>query len=122
LTGIPNETPRPSRCRPADFVYPCRGWRRRRIDIFLADDLKQSVALVANSSVKFSPAGLPDTTLELRLIAPEPVIFDLIETTAGDRTPAVVGRIKLPVPGASVAVAGLKAAGFHQPYVLVRRD
>lgn len=94
-----------------------------RIDIFLADDLKQSVALVGpNSSVKFSPEGLPDTTLELRLIAPEPVIFDLIETTAGDRTPAVVGRIKLPVPGASVAVAGLKAAGFHQPYVLVRRD
>lgn len=94
-----------------------------KIDIYLAGDLKQSVSLVGpNSTVKFSPLGVPSTTLELRLIAPEPLIVEMKETTTDGGGAEVVGRAKMPTPGSSFAVSEIKGAKFHSPYVLVRRD
>lgn len=94
-----------------------------KIDVFVAGDLKQSVSLVGpNSVAKFSPNGLPGTTLELRLIAPEPVIVEMKETTTDGGGSEFVGRVKMPTPGSSVAVAEIKGAKFHEAYVLVRRD
>ncbi len=94
-----------------------------KIDIYLADQLNQSVSLVgANSTVEFSPRGVPGTTLVLRLIAPDPVIVEMTETTTADGGAEVVGRVKLPAPGSSVAVANIKGAKYSSPYVLVRAD
>lgn len=93
-----------------------------KIDIFLAGHLQQSVSLVGpNAMAKFSPASIPGSTLELRLIAPEPVIVEMTETSNnGDAE--VLGRIKMATPGSSFAVSDLKGAKFHHPYVLVRVD
>lgn len=91
-----------------------------KIDIYLAGDLKQSVSLVGpNATVKVAAAGVQNTTLEFRLIAPEPVIVEMKETTTNGE---VVGRIKMPTPGSSFTVADIKGDKFHSPYVLVRRD
>jgi hypothetical protein len=92
-----------------------------KIDIFLAGDLQQSVSLAGpNAIVRFSPADKPGSTLELRLIAPEPVIVEMKETTTDGSGSEVLGRIKMPTPGSSIAVADLKGPKFHSPYVLVR--
>lgn len=94
-----------------------------KIDIYLAGDLKQSVSLVGpNSSARFSPTGMPGTTLELRLIAPEPVIVEMKETTNEGGVADITGRIKMPTPGSSFAVADIKGGKFRHPYVLVRPD
>lgn len=93
------------------------------IDIFLAGNLQQSVSLAGpNAIVKFSPANRPGSTLELRLIAPEPVIVEMKETTTDGGGSEVLGRIKMSAPGNSVAVSDLKGPKFHSPYVLVRTN
>ena len=92
-----------------------------KVDGLLACKLQNSISLVGpNASVKFSPTGMPGSTLELRLIAPEPVIIEMKETLADGKGAEVIGRIKMPTPGSSFAVAEMKGAKFHSPYVLVR--
>ena len=92
-----------------------------KIDIYLAGALKQSVSLSGpNSSVKFTPLGMPNTVIELRLIAPEPIILEMKETTTDGEPVEVVGRIKLHTPGGSYAVSEMKGTKFHNAYVLVR--
>lgn len=94
-----------------------------KIDIYLAGNLQQSVSLVGpNATVKFSPTSAPGTTLELRLIAPAPVIVEMKETRTEGATIEVVGRIKMATPGSSFAVSDIKGSKFHDPYVLVRAD
>jgi len=94
-----------------------------KFDIYLGDKLQHSVSLVGpNASVKFVPPGIPDSTLEFRLVAPEPVIVDMKETKNDGNDTAVAGRIKMPTPGSSFAVSELKGSKFHNPYVLVRVD
>jgi hypothetical protein len=94
-----------------------------KIDVYLAGSLQQSVSLVGpNAMAKFSPLSLPGATIELRLIAPEPVILEMKETTADGAGVEVVGRVKMATPGGSVAVADIKGAKFRHPYVLVRVD
>jgi len=94
-----------------------------KIEIRLPGDLKQTVALTGpNSSAKFSATTSPNTTLELRLIAPEPVILDIRETTTGEGGEEVVGRVKLLTPGSSFAVSEIKGARFQNPYILVRTN
>lgn len=93
-----------------------------RIDIYLAGELEHFVLLAgANSTVKFSPKDSPNTTLELRLIAPEPLIVEIRETSSNDDG-VVVGRAKILEPGSSFAVSEIQGARFRKPYVLVRRD
>jgi hypothetical protein len=54
-----------------------------KVDVYLAGQLQNSISLVGpNASVKFSPTDMPGSTLELRLIAPEPVIIEMKETMA----------------------------------------
>lgn len=94
-----------------------------KFDIYLAGNLQHSVSLVGpNAMVKFIPEGIPDATLEFRLIAPEPVIVEMKETMTKGGSPEVVGRIKMPTPGSSFAVSEIKGSKFHNPYVLVRVD
>ncbi len=94
-----------------------------KVDVYLAGQLQNSISLVGpNASVKFSPTGMPGSTLELRLIAPEPVIVEMKETLADGKGAEVIGRIKMPTPGSSFAVSEMKGAKFHSPYVLVRPD
>lgn len=93
-----------------------------KIDVYLAGTLEQSVSLVGpNSTVKFSPRDTPSTTCELRLIAPEPVIVEMKETST-DGSKEVAGRAKLLSSGSSFAASDIKGAKFRSPYVLVRRD
>ncbi len=94
-----------------------------KIDVYLAGSLQQSVSLVGpNAKVSFSPLNFPGSTIELRLIAPEPVIVEMKETTTDGAGTEVVGRVKMATPGASFAVAEIKGVKFHHPYVLVRVD
>lgn len=93
-----------------------------KIDVYLAGSLQQSVSLVGpNAMARFSPSSLPGSTIELRLIAPEPVILEMKEMTA-DGGAEVVARVKMATPGGSFAVADIKGTQFHHPYVLVRAD
>jgi len=92
-----------------------------KIDIYLAGQLNQSISFLgANSTVKFSPTGLPNTTLELRLIAPEPLIVEMKETTMDGGTAEAVGHVKLLTPGSSFDVSKIKGVRFRSSYVLVR--
>ena len=94
-----------------------------KIEIFLGGQLKQSVTLLGpNASARFNPHEMPDTTLELRLIAPEPVILEMKETAGQGSDNEAVGRVKLVSAGSSVAVADIKGNRFHNPSVLVRKD
>ena len=91
-----------------------------KFDLYVASDFKQAISLVGpNATVKVPAYGTPNATLEFRLIAPEPVILEIKETTSAGE---VVGRIKLPTPGSSFTVADIKDAKFRSPYVLVRHD
>lgn len=92
-----------------------------KIDIYLAGQLNQSISFLgANSTVKFSPTGIPNTTLELRLIAPEPLIVEMKETTTDGGIAEAVGRVKLVTPGSSFDVSKIKGVRFRSSYVLVR--
>jgi hypothetical protein len=92
-----------------------------KIEIRLPGDLKQSVALVGpNSSAKFTSTASPNTVFELRLIAPEPLILDVRESTTDGCGAEAVGRITLLTPGSSFAVSEIKGAKFQNPYVVVR--
>lgn len=94
-----------------------------KVDVFLDGKLTVHALLAgANARYTFSMTNSPDTTLELRLIAPEPLILDLKETTTGDKVLETTHRIKLVEPGSSIAVNDLKDAGFRFPYVLVRPE
>ena len=91
------------------------------VDVYLAGELKQSVSLLGHgSTVNFSLADVPDTRLEMRLIAPEPVIVEFKEKTTGNESSETSGRVKLTTPGSSVAAADIAGAKFHNPYILVR--
>ena len=88
------------------------------IDIYLAGELAQSATLNGyRSFFSFAPKNLPNTRLELRLIAPEPLIFDLKETTLDGE---IIQRIKLPTPGSSFDVSEIKGTKLHNAYVFVR--
>ena len=94
-----------------------------KFEVYLGGELKQSISLAGpHSKFKFSPAGLADTTLEFRLIAPEPLILEMTESTANNTAPENVGRISLIKPGSSVTVSDIKGTHFKHPYVLVRAE
>lgn len=94
-----------------------------KFEIYLGGELKQSVSLVGpHSKFKFSPEGLADTTLEFRLIAPEPLILEMTETTANESPAEVIGRVSMVQPGSKVAVSELKGTHFKHPFVLVRQE
>lgn len=94
-----------------------------QVDVQLPNKFHQTLSVGGNGSfAKFTPVGMPDTVLEIRLIAPEPLIIDFKETTVGSQTQEVTGRVKLVSPGSSVAVADLKDVKFHNAYVLVRKN
>lgn len=94
-----------------------------KFQVFLDGELKHSVSLAGpHSQFKFSPEGLADTTLEFRLIAPEPLILEMKETTANSAAPEAVGRISLIKPGSSVTAADIKGAKFKHAYVVVRQE
>lgn len=92
-----------------------------KFEVFLSGELKQSVSLAGpNSMYKFSPEGQAGTTLEFKLIAPEPLILEMKESVAGNAGSDVVGRVALIKAGSSVNVADIKGSQFRSPYVLVR--
>ena len=94
-----------------------------KIDLYTAGTLKQSISLVGvNASVKVANADIPNSLLELRLIAPEPVIVEVKETSADGAVVEAVGRVKLLAPGSSFALSEIKGAKFHSPYVFVRSN
>lgn len=94
-----------------------------KMDVYAAGILKYSAAFEgANSSVKISSTDIPNTTLELRLIAPEPLIVEVKETITSGETIEAIGRVKLLTPGSSLAVSEIKGGKFHSPYVLVRPE
>ncbi len=94
-----------------------------QVDVQLPEKFHQTLSVGGNGSyAKFTPVGMPDTVLEIRLIAPEPLIIDFKETTNGSEPQEVTGRVKLVSPGSSVAVEELKDAKFHHAYVLVRKN
>lgn len=94
-----------------------------KFQVFLDGQLKHSVSLAGpNSQFKFAPEGVADTTLEFRLIAPEPLILEMKEVTANGGSPDAVGRVSLVKPGSSVSVSDLKGSHFKHPYVVVRQE
>jgi len=76
----------------------------------------------ANSSFKISSPTVPNTTLELRLIAPEPLILEVKESITGGESSEAAGKVKLLTRGDSLAISQIKEGSFHSPYVLVRPE
>lgn len=94
-----------------------------KLDVYEHGELKHSVSLAgANSTVQFPQTDIPNTTLELRLIAPEPLIVEVKETATDGAVAQAVGRIKLLKAGNSITVSDIKEAKFQSHYVLVRPD
>jgi len=95
-----------------------------KIDVYATGGLRYSAALTgAKPSVTISHPSVPNTTLQLNLIAPEPVILEVKEETVGDGgVVASEGRVKLLTPGSSLAVSDIKGGNFHSAYVLVRPE
>ena len=94
-----------------------------QVDVQLPEKFNQTLSLKGNGSfAKFTPVGMPETELELRLIAPEPLIVDFKETTLGGQPQEVTQRVKLLSPGSTVSVDAIKGAKFHNTYVLVRKN
>ncbi|MGE5470526.1 MAG: hypothetical protein ACM3X0_07005 [Bacteroidota bacterium] len=58
-----------------------------------------------NSSFKVSSTAVPNTTLELRLIAPEPLIVEVKESINGGESSEALGKVKLLTRGDSLAVS-----------------
>lgn len=75
-----------------------------------------------NSSFKVSSSLVPNTILELRLIAPEPLIVEVKESITGGESSEAAGRVTLLTGGESLAVSQIKEGGFHSRYVLVRPE
>ncbi len=95
-----------------------------KINIYVDGTLKHEVELNGpNANCRFSLNDAPDTELELRLIAPEPVIIDFKETQVGEKATPSLKRIRLIGKGDSYPVSQRAAeAHFHRPYVLVRPE
>lgn len=91
------------------------------LDLYLNGGLRTHVTLQgANSSYTYWLGDAAGTMLQLRLVAPEPLIVDVEETTEGRAKPLASGRVKLVGTGSSVALADLKGSDFQHPFVLVR--
>lgn len=92
------------------------------IDVYIDGKLQEQVKLAgANAHYQFWIKNDLDTSLEMRLIAPEPLIVDIRETTAGREAPNGSGRVKLVGARDSFSVADLKeGASFRHQYTLVR--
>ncbi len=91
------------------------------IDVYIDGKLQEQVKLAgANAHYQFWVKNDLDTALEVRLVAPEPIIVDIRETTAGRDAPNGSGRVKLVGARDSFSVAELKNSGFRHQYTLVR--
>lgn len=91
------------------------------VDVYIDGQLQEQVKLAgANARYQFWIKGDLDTALEMHLIAPEPLIVDISETTVGRETPNGTGRVKLVGARDSFSVVGLKGAAFRHQYTLVR--
>lgn len=105
------------------FALPVIAAEPVRLDIYLDGKLQQQASLSGpHAKYQFWLDRDPDTLLELRLIAPEPIIIEVTETTQGKVSPNGQGRIKLVGAGDKVAVSSLKNTEFKHPYVLVRPE
>lgn len=91
-----------------------------KIDIYVEGKLKHQVELTGpNATSRFALHDAPETQLELRLIAPEPIIVEFRETRADQKT---TSRIKLIEKGSFCNVSELKGGNFQRPYVLQRPE
>ena len=92
-----------------------------KFEVYLGGELKHSISLAGpHSKFKFSPAGLADTTLEFRLIAPEPLILEMTESTANNTAPENVGLMSLIKPRSSVTYSDSKCTHVKHHSVRVR--
>lgn len=93
-----------------------------KVDVYLDGKLQQHVTLTgAHAAFKFTVLDAPGTSLEMKLVAPEPIIIDLKET-ASEAQPSASGRVKLVGQGGSANVSDLKDAKFRHAYVFVRPE
>jgi hypothetical protein len=91
------------------------------VDVYLAGELQQSVSMKGRgSTVDFSLADVPNTRLEMRLVAPEPIIVEFKERSTNGQAAETSTRVKLVAPGNSVAVSEIEGTKFQNPYVLTR--
>lgn len=94
-----------------------------RVDVYLGGQLEFEVELAGlQSGTTLSPTGKPETTLEMRLVAPEPIILEIKETVRGTTPHEAVARVKLVGPGESVQITELKGSTFRHPFILKRPE
>lgn len=105
------------------FAHSALAAEPTKLDVYVDGTLKHQVELNGpNANCRFSLHDAPNTVLELRLIAPEPLIVDFKETVAGDKGAPAFEHIKLIGKGSSHAVNQRLGVNFHRPYVLVRPE
>ncbi|MEN3374180.1 hypothetical protein [Dechloromonas sp. ZS-1] len=95
-----------------------------RVDVYLGGQLEFEVELAGlQSGTTLSPTGKPETTLEMRLVAPEPIILDIKEVVRGAAsTHEATARVKLVGQGESIQITDLKGSTFQHPFVLKRPE
>jgi hypothetical protein len=95
-----------------------------KVNISMGEIFYQTISLAGpNASVTLTPSKIPNTTLELKLLAPEPIVIQFKETTVtAGVSSEVIGKIALPQQGNSVTVTELKGSKFHHPYVVTRPE
>jgi hypothetical protein len=67
-----------------------------KVEIYLDGERQQTFTLAGpNATVKYLPSLYPNTTLEFRLLAPEPLILEVKEMATDSGAVAAVGKVKL---------------------------
>lgn len=94
-----------------------------KVEIHLDGERQQTFTLAGpNATVKYLPSLYPNTTLEFRLLAPEPLILEVKEMATDSGAVAAVGKVKLVQTGSSFAMSEIKGAKFRTTYSLVRAN
>lgn len=92
-----------------------------KVDIVVNGQVKQQISLQGpNSGVNFKLDSTQDTVLEIRLVAPEPLILDLRESSGSHDDHPSKARVTLVGRGEHVLLRSISGTHFTHPYELVR--
>lgn len=92
-----------------------------KVDILVNGQVKQQISLQGpNDGVNFKLDSTQDTVLEIRLVAPEPLILDLRESAGSQDAHPSTARVTLVGRGEHVLLHTIHGTHFTHPYELVR--
>lgn len=91
------------------------------VDVYLRGKLLEQVSFTAPVYARrFWLNESPDTLVELRLVAPQPLIFEVKEFDESGRDVTATARVRLPVSGDALAASELNGQPLRNDFRFVR--